>query len=71
MSGCRCRHTLVLGGAGHLAEQLDEVGQVVTEELGLEHQVLARVVGVEACSEQLGFAHNAQRRPSLGALESH
>lgn len=61
--------TLVLGGAGDLAEQLDEVGQVIAEELGLEHQVLARVVGVEAGAQELGFADNAQRRPSFGALE--
>jgi hypothetical protein len=61
--------TLVLGGAGDLAEQLDEVGQVIAEELGLEDEVLAGVVGVEAGAQELGFADNAQRRPSLGALQ--
>jgi hypothetical protein len=60
--------TQVLGGAGDLAEQLDKVRQVIAEELGLEHQVLAGVVGVEFGAQELGFADNAQRRPSLGAL---
>jgi hypothetical protein len=63
-------HTLVLGGAGDLAEQLDEVGQVIAEELGLKDEVLARVVGVEAGAQELRLADNAQRRPSVGALES-
>jgi hypothetical protein len=53
--------TLVFGGAGDFAEQLDEVGQVIAEELGLEHQVLAGVVGVEAGAQELRFADNAQR----------
>jgi hypothetical protein len=61
-------HTLVLGGAGDLAEQLDKVGQVIAEELGLKHEVLARVVGVEAGAQKLRLADNAQRRPSLGSL---
>jgi hypothetical protein len=65
------RRTQVLGLAGHLAEQLDEVGQVVAEELGFEHNVLARVVRVEGSSQELGLAHNTQGRPSLGALECH
>jgi hypothetical protein len=63
--------TLVSGLAGHLAEELDEVGQVIAEELGLEDQVLARVVGRQSSSQQLGFADNAQRRPSLSSLECH
>lgn len=60
--------TEVLGLAGNLAEELDEVGQVIAEELCLEDEVLARVVGVEASSEKLGFADNAECRPSLGSL---
>jgi hypothetical protein len=63
--------TLVLSLAGDLGEQLDEVGQVIAEELGLEDQVLARVVCVQNSSEELGFADNAQCRPSIGALECH
>ena len=60
--------TLVLGLAGDLAEQLDEVGQVVAEELSLEDEVLARVVSRQGSSQKLGFTDNAQRRPSLGGL---
>ena len=60
--------TLVLGLAGDLAEELDEVGQVIAEELGLEDEVLARVVGGQGSSQKLGFADNAQRGPSLGGL---
>jgi hypothetical protein len=63
--------TLVLGLAGDLGEQLDEVGQVVAEELGLKDQVLARVVRVEGRAQELGFTHDAQRRPPLGALQCH
>lgn len=61
--------TQVLCLAGDLAEQLDKVGQVIAEELGFEDQVLAGVVAVQCSSQELGFADNAQRRPSLGALE--
>lgn len=63
-----CVRTLVLGGAGNLAEQLDEVGQVVAEELGLEDEVLAGVVCVQASSEKLCLADNTQCRPSFGPL---
>lgn len=63
--------TLVLGGGGDLAEELDVVGEVVAEELGLEDQGLTGVVGGELGSQKLGFADNAQRRPSLGALEGN
>jgi hypothetical protein len=59
---------LVLGLADDLAEQLDKVGQVIAEELGLEDKVLARVVGIQGSSQKLGFADNAQCRPSLGSL---
>jgi hypothetical protein len=64
-------HTLVLGLAGDLAEQLDKVRQVVAEELGLEDHVLARVPCIEARAQQLGLADNAQRRPALGALQAN
>jgi hypothetical protein len=64
---CRCQQEQLLGGrtlvlrlAGHFAEELDEVGQVVAEEFGFEHQVLAGVPGIEASSQQLGFADYAQ-----------
>jgi hypothetical protein len=60
--------TLVLGLAGDLAEEFDEVGQVIAEELGLEDEVLARVVGGQGSSQELGFADNAQSRPPLGGL---
>jgi hypothetical protein len=62
--------TLVLGLAGDLGEQLDEVGQVVAEELGLEDDVLARVVRVQGRAQELRLAHNAQRRPPFGALQA-
>ena len=62
------RRTLVLGLAGDLAEQLDEVGRVIAEELGLEDEVLARVVGGQDSSQKLRLADNAQGRPSLGGL---
>lgn len=64
-------HTLVLGRAGHLGEQLDKVGQVVAQELGLEDEVLARVPCVEGSSEKLGFADNAQGGAAFGALDGH
>jgi hypothetical protein len=67
----RSGRTLVLGLAGDLAEQLDEVGQVITEELGLEDQVLARVVRGQGRAQELGFADNAQRRSPLGSLQCH
>jgi len=60
--------TLVLGLAGNLAEELDKVGQVVAEELGLEDEVLARVVGGQGSSQELGFADDAQSGPPLGGL---
>lgn len=63
--------TLVLCLAGHLAEKFDKVGQVITEELGLEDQVLARVVCGQGSSQKLGFSDNAQGRPPLGSLECH
>ena len=66
---CSVRRTLILCAAGNLAEQLDKIGQVVAEELGLENEVLARVVGIEGSSQELGFADDAQRGPPLGALQ--
>lgn len=68
--GCRWGggRTLVLCLAGDLAEELDKVGQVVAEELCLEDEVLARVVGGQGSSQQLGFADDAQSRPPLGGL---
>lgn len=63
-----CWRTQVLGLAGDLAEELDEVGQVIAQELGLEHEVLARVVGRQGSSQKLRLADDAQGRPSLGGL---
>jgi acyl-CoA hydrolase len=51
--------TLVLGGGDDLAEQLDEVGQVIAQELCFEDEVLASVIGVQFGPEELGFADNA------------
>jgi hypothetical protein len=62
------KHTQVLCLAGNLAEELDKVGQVIAEELCFKHQVLAGVVGAQGSSQKLGFADNAQCRPSLGTL---
>lgn len=64
----RSEPTEVLGRAGNLAEELNKVGQVIAEELGLEDQVLAVVVSVQLGAQELGFADDAQRRPSVGAL---
>lgn len=41
------RLTLVLAQAGNLGEELDEVGQVVSKELGSNDEVLAGVVAQE------------------------
>ena len=62
-------HTKVLGRGGNLAEELDKVGQVIAEELGLEDQVLAAVEGGELSSQELGLADNAQSRPSVSVLQ--
>ena len=63
------QHTQILGGGGNLAEELDEVGQVVAQELGLEDQVLAGVERGELGAQELGFADNAQSGSSGGVLE--
>ena len=60
--------TLVLGGAGDLAEQLDEVGQVVAEELGSNDQVLAGMVCLESRAQKLRLALYPQSGPPLGVL---
>ena len=60
--------TSVLGLRRDLRKELDEVGQVIAEELGLEDEVLARVVGGQDSSQKLRLADNAQGRPSLGGL---
>lgn len=62
------RRTQVLGGAGDLAEQLDKVGQVVAQELGLEDEVLAGVVGAQGGAQQLRLADDAQGGAALGGL---
>ena len=61
--------TLVLGRGSDLAEELDVVGQVIAQELGLENEVLAGVVGGEVGSEELRFADDAERRATVGSLE--
>lgn len=65
------QRTFIFGGAGDLAEELDEVGQVVAEELGFEHQVLARVPCGQGGAEELGFADDAQGGAAVGALDAN
>lgn len=62
-------HTQVLGRGGNLAEELDVVGEVIAEELGLEDQVLATVEGGELSSQELRLTDNAQGRPSGSILQ--
>jgi hypothetical protein len=49
---CASRTSKLCRG-GNLAEKLNEVWQVVTEELGLKHEVLAGVERLELGSEKL------------------
>lgn len=50
---CQCvgnKHTIVLGLGGNLCEELGKVGKVGRQELGLEDNVFARVLGCEVAS---------------------
>ena len=59
---------LVLGHCRYFCEQLNEVRQVVTEEFGAYDKVLAGVVGLQVCAEELGFALYAEGGSALGVL---
>lgn len=48
--------TSVLGVGDNLAEELSEVWKVVAEELGLNDESLAGVVGKQLAAEQLGLS---------------
>lgn len=65
---CSLQHTQVLGPGCDLGQELDEVGQVVSEELGADDEVFARVGGLELGAEQLRLSLDAEGGTSLGAL---
>lgn len=52
----RASLTSVLGVGDNFAEELGEIWQVVAEELGLNDEGLAGVVGKQLASEELGLS---------------
>lgn len=62
------KHTLVLGLSSDLGEELDKVGEIISEELGADDEVFARVVRVELGAEELSLSLDAESRAPLGVL---
>ena len=60
--------TGVLGHGDDLGQQLGEVGQVVTEEAGLDDEGFAGVRGGQLSAQQFGFTGDAQSRATVGVL---
>jgi hypothetical protein len=54
----------------HLGKELGEVGEVLAEEVGLEHKGFAGVVRVQLAAEELDLAVDAQGGAFLSVLKT-
>lgn len=62
------RHTGILGLRDDLSKQLGEVGDIFTQEAGLENEGLSGVVCVQLTSEELALSGYAQGGSLRGVL---
>ena len=53
-----------------LGKELGEVGQVLAEEVGLEHESFPGVIGGQLATQKFGLAGDAQSGAFLGVLKS-
>jgi len=68
--GARPSRTRVLGLGDNLAKELGKVWEVLAEEVGLEHEALAGVVGAQLTAEEFRLAGDAEGGALLGVLLS-
>lgn len=54
----------------HLGKELGEVGEVLAEEVGLEHEGFPGVIRVQLAAEELGLAGDAESGAFLGVLRT-
>lgn len=61
-------HTCVSRLGDDLTEELCEVGQVISQERGLHHKSLSRVVCPQLTSQKLGLPRDPQSGSFIGVL---